>query len=760
MTEIKDSGQDLAPKASETAENEPRPIEENNEDEILKSLRDDDFLNSVLSDRDVSLVYIDRRRVNNYLGGEERPLHRRTVEGATPATRIGDVVVNPLAEWERAQVLAVYRSTPLYEDTLKIFRQQGLLILHGPTGTGKRATAIRLLSAINFGGEQTPLYELSPDLRLADLRPDQLPSNAALLLESRDGGSLAGINRFQIDTLLNALSPGRHNNGLIVVVDSLPPTFPAEQRPLCLAWELAWPGNLVETQREILTAHLYHFRANLGQAGDENAAAIEALVAQPTLAALLADPRPPGQLADLADLLTRVLSSDKWTLERALAHFGEQADKEVEAWFGEGHLPNQENLLIAAAVFNGAVYEDVSAAAQALERYFQPESAAERKAPASSPAEAPQPASRFGGDPRKARLSAICAHLEDRPQVAHYGEALADAVVLDNASWQEAVLHFIWEIDEWRTPLLSWLCDHAQSEKAALRARAAAALGALACRSFAVIESRIMRRWAGSRFPGERRSVAQILGITIWDERYSGAAAGLLHYYAGQRANPRYQWTAALAYAGLAGPRYPQQTLADLRTIAANAVAQPFLIEPIVQAVWAFYGMARTLPDRRLALLREVARWGQEGGEDRVERSLRFAERRTALLAILYLLYPSPTDQVWQSLVSDAGVPGEMQRTLVDLLRGALNFRQPIDRVNDGLHPRKFALDCLRELVVQGPRLADPNLLANLEGILQALVDSCRRVDVDEVDRLQYAAEGWEDLPAASKKLVQILTAG
>jgi hypothetical protein len=82
MTETNDSGKDRASSASEYAENKSQPAKENNEDQILKSLRNDDFLNSVLSDRDVSLVYINRRRVNNYLGGEERLLHRHTVVAA------------------------------------------------------------------------------------------------------------------------------------------------------------------------------------------------------------------------------------------------------------------------------------------------------------------------------------------------------------------------------------------------------------------------------------------------------------------------------------------------------------------------------------------------------------------------------------------------------------------------------------------------------------------------------------------------------
>ncbi|MEZ4719774.1 MAG: hypothetical protein R2851_27375 [Caldilineaceae bacterium] len=70
----------------------------------------------------------------------------------------------------------------------------------------------------------------------------------------------------------------------------------------------------------------------------------------------------------------------------------------------------------------------------------------------------------------------------------------------------------------------------------------------------------VLRRWAGSPDPNQRRAAAQVLGITMWDDRHSAASAGLLHHWASLKQNPLHLWTAATAYAGLAGLRYPQQT--------------------------------------------------------------------------------------------------------------------------------------------------------------------------------------------------------
>jgi len=727
-------------------------------DQILAAIRSNEFLAGVVDGRDVSLVYIDRHQVHNYFEREAaRPSAPRPADVAPRRQRrIGELVVNPVPSWELERTAAVYVASPLFEEGMRRLREHGLLFLHGPRGSGKRATALRLLSGILFNDARTEIYEINPNLRLTDLRPDDLPTGTALLLESADGAALAGLSRFQLDALCNALDPAGRNNALVVVAGQLPSAFPADYRHLTLEWRLPWAGGDAARQREALVRHIRYLTFYTADYAEVIEPQLQRLEAFPPIAQLLKEALSPGQLAELAALLAPALRG-QITVEEAVAGLEDQAARDVEAWFGQGHPRETENLLIAAAVFSGLPYQEIRETARALESHLQPEEA-DRMADGKA---APRPATRFGGrENRRALLEAIQARTVPTTRRTHYGEVLEDAIELRNPAWQEAVLRFVWEDPEYGGRFLAWLKAYGGHPNHHVRTRAAAAIGALARRGFTTIEADILRAWAASPDPNMRRSAAQVLGITIWDEAFSAPSARLLHYWASQSDQPRWQWTAAAAYAGLAGPRYPGQTLADLKLIGRRSLEHPGLLEPLLRAVLTFYATAQDLPERRLALLEELASWGAEAPSEKKDTLEAVALRRAAALAFWTMLWPEQNDPVWQLLLSDIAAPGAAQNLALELMRRSLAFRLPRRLADDGLHPRRIALDGLRSLIQYVARQRDAEQIAHLEGLLVALVKACRAADPDEVERLRYHAEEWHEALPEAASLLQILRAG
>lgn len=726
-------------------------------DQILAAIRGNEFLAGVVDGRDVSLVYIDRHQVHNYFErAAAQPIAPRPADAAPRRQRrLGELVVNPVPSWELERTAAVYVGSPLFDEAMRRLREHGVLFLYGSRGTGKRATALRLLAGILFEGARNEIYEINPTLRLTDLRPDDLPAQTALLLESADGRALEGLGRFHLDALCAALDPAGRNNALAVVTEQLPNAFPADHRHLALAWCLPWADDARSRQHEALARHIRYLAFYAADYAEVIQPRLDRLGESAALGRLLKEDLSAGQLAELAALLIPALRGEI-SMEEAIAGLEGQAHRDVAAWFYAGHPLETENLLIAAAAFSGVSFQEIRQAARSLEAHLQPEKSA--KPADEKPA---RPASRFGGrEDRQALLEAIQARIVSSSRNTHYGEVLEDAIELRNPAWQEAVLRFLWQDPEYGDRVLAWLKSYGGHPNHHLRTRAAAAIGALARHGFSAIEADILRAWAASPDANTRRSAAQVLGIAIWDERLSAAAAGLLHYWAGQPDQPRWQWTAAAAYAGLAGPRYPAQTMADLKLIGHNSLEYPALLEPLLRAMLTFYATARDLPERRLALLEELASWSAESPADKKDALEAIALRRVAALAFWHMLWPERDDPVWRLLLSDIAAPGPAQDLALQIMRRSLAFRLPPRLAEDGLHPRRIALEGLRSLIGYVARQRDAEEAAHLEGLLKALVRACRAADPDEVERLRYHADRWREALPEAQDLLQIMAAG
>jgi hypothetical protein len=587
---------------------------------------------------------------------------------------------------------------------------------------------------------------------------DDLPRNTALLLETTNPAVLQGMDRFRLDALRKTLADRARNNGLVIVVDQLPTAFPRERLDLTCAWTLTWAEDLRAVQRVILARHL---RYHVALAGDEPGSA-EALQDRlkefAELDAILGEPLDMGALAELASQFEPVLRGAA-SAQQALARLDARAADDVRAWFeSPTHNLEHKTLLVAAAAFNGALVQEVEQAALRLQAILGVAQRNEETRPVPVP-----PVDPFAtGNSRSRRLQEINAQVaEVTIEDGHYGATSGQALQLRNRTWQKAVLYYVWdELPGLQQPLIEWLRQYGARGNLRMGQRAAAALGALGRRDFPLVESEVLRSWAKSYQPQERESAGQVLAITMWDEKQSGASARLLAHWAGQQTNPRLQWTAAAAYAaygGLAGLRYPQQTLAALRMVAENSLQQPGLIEPLVRALSAAYLAGQSAPDRRLAVLQTLAEWSDPTRDHDGDPARRKAAARAALAAFWALLWPTPGDPGWRQALADARIPGTPQELTVALLRRSLNFRLPKDllRPGDGLHPRDIARAGLAALIVEARRAADDRLLGDLEELFHALTVACRARDAatgsEEMARLRYFAQDAADWNEARK---------
>lgn len=722
--------------------------------EAIDILRNKEIFSAAMDGRDVSIVYI-RRDVKNYYGGEER---RQAPEGAQtapppPPRRIGELVLNSLPQWQIDQAVAVYIPMTKHDEALNRLRQHGLIVLYGEDGSGKRTAAIRLLTQLfHHNLDLTAFYEINPGVKLVDLNPDDIPDHAGMLLENGDASVLHKLDHFYLNALQNRLDPQRNANALIILVEQPPRNFPSGQRDFLQPWQWQWPQPILSTQQKILQRHFRYLARYDSDLSPEHDTVFAELSAHDSLHPLLSKPLRPAQLEELAQLLIKVMRGS-FSLDEAISRFEQRAQAEVEAWFAASHDSEVETLLIATAVFSGVGYTDISDANKRLRQAFGLDEADARE----EKDKAPHLNSLFARHhPLMRQLKQIHAHEEMATQYGHFGEAPVKVIKLDDERWQWAVLGFVWQYDAYRRPLLDWLISYATHPRHALRTRAAAAMGALALTDFSVIEAEVLRDWAGSLNPDTRRSAAQVLGITIWNEHLSGPSSRLLHAWASQKSNWRWQWTAATAYAGWAGPRFPQQTLDDIQIIARQTVAKPQLLEPLLRAIHNYYQAAQSLPDRRLMLLAALDKWHQMP-EKRSDRSTAFPLRRTALIGFLYLLWPDKNDDVWEQLLADISQEGPYQKHGIHLLRAALNFRQPKGSVNDTLHPRKMAVDCIEQLIIHIGKYGDGDQTAQLESLLAALMAASIRAGRTEVDRLQYHAQRWQeqyDIPRSALEII------
>lgn len=458
-----------------------------------------------------------------------------------------------VGEVEIRRIAAVFTQPPGYDGAAAQLGQEHLVILQGRSHIGKRATAVHL--AINLFGPELNLQLLSPEIDLEQLESENLTAQRVFLVDGLLATRAEGLKELTWQALSSTL---KQKQSYLII---------------CARPEVSFPPDLPRGAVQMMDAPqkepAYLVQQHLRHEGVEMAE-IENWLKMSEVAALLQRPLLPPEAYELAQCLLPCIQ-DGAELQQSLQGFFAYAATAVEEWFDdcEGNIAEQ-CFRIALAVFNGARYEEVRAAANALASRFPPPPEPETAEKPKIKAERPSP---FGMK-RTSQLEKAQAYLTKAFVRTHYSERTEVEVVrLRNESYQPAFLRYLWEMyPDFRPDLMAWLSSYGNHPLADMRSRAAAAASFLAVLDFETIRANILAPWAKQAFvEGDRRyrtALNDVFGALIWDDNRANEVLGLLRHWMDQE-NIALVWAAARAYIRI-GIRFPHEAMSQWQTLFAR----------------------------------------------------------------------------------------------------------------------------------------------------------------------------------------------
>ena len=715
----------------------PPPVSEK---ELIEEIKDKDVARIVvelLRGQQIASVYIDARSGGAFFGGEARvtgdivsgerihktkfagpvsgPVH--TGSGAIhsgTSQREGVVVgVERVLREDLTKIRLVYVASPTYEQARQVLAEKHVLILWGQAHWGKWTTALHLLSALHAEA----IFEINPDVNLEDLRSSEIESKRGYVIDTLAPDSAEKLNVFVLNRVSSRLI--EQHSHLVVTVDGR----------VHLSKE-ALSGYLVASsdvpdRGQLLEKHLAWYLTD----ADKLARAHE-LSQTEAVQHLLSTHLLPGEIDRLAELLAGVARGGL-KLEEALARFKAHARQQVEAWF-EAHTDLEERtFMLSVAVLNGANYQAVVEADERLQSLIKPPSA-EGELPVTD---------LVFGRTRSQWVKTVCAHPVQGYEEAEFGRSPVELIVLDNPTFQPAVLHHAWhEYDRLRRPMLDWLRDMGFHPGFDVRTRAAAAVGELSKYNFGCIRREVLLPWANNQDSRARAAAALALGIPAWEGEFAPQVLGLLHHWSTLRNNWRLCWTAAATYGGLAGLRFPDTALRDFHTIAQAEDLRLFRV--LSRSVANLFEAGRLVSDYYLKVLDALIAWTANPKAKIVTLTglLIFLE-----LALEAKIEADPEGRVWPTLLWLARENEVYQDRVISLCCHALNTKAA----------RRRALEVLRQwlLIVDD----DTRLYPAVEQIIIVLATQGTN---RERERLRFYLDRWASHPKEkSESAAKVLSA-
>jgi hypothetical protein len=620
--------------------------------------------------REAFSVYIDARSGGAYFAGEAhvgRDVVGRDQRTTTPEDRPDrSAMVTVVAEDTVRKIRAVYEQPEPYRLARRVLETRRLAILFGQHHVGKWATALYLLSETEPGG----ISEINPDIDLDGLLEFGFDYGRRYVVDALRPEVAERLTTFVMNRLSATLES--QSSQLVLTVDARA----ALPRETVGDYLVTW--NETPNQRVILERHLNWYLT-------EAKAGVEAreLLQVEGLDDLLENHLAPGEIDRLAELLSQSASGEM-SAEEALQHFEVQAQQDVERWFTTHTDLNDCSFMIAVAVLNGASYQAVANAAARLQALLEP---LELGGPE---ADRPTPPPVFART-RTQRLKEVGACLKSGYHLAEFGVSPVELVELENVSMQLAVVHHVWhEHDSVRAPLLSWLEELGRHRSFEVSNRAAAAVGKLAEYDFGHLRAEVLLPWANSEDQLAREAAAAALGVPAWGSEVAPQVIGLLHHWSTLQGNLRLRWTAAAAYGGLAGLRFPELALYGLRLILD--AEDPDLLGICSRSMLYLFDAGAYAPGLHQLVLETLASWSTERKPD----SVLTLSSLGILLRLAYAagLEPARTPgQYWPTVLWLFDRAGPERTTAVALLRQALASKPTGAAALDVIHRWTSAAD-------------------------------------------------------------------
>ncbi|MFB2891603.1 hypothetical protein ACE1CI_01535 [Aerosakkonemataceae cyanobacterium BLCC-F50] len=545
------------------------------------------------------------------------------------------------------KVYDVYIETQSYTHAKSILEKNNLLILCGNSRFGKRTTAIHLLLYYLRNARNEPkdgtenIFEINPSLE--DISSFQCDINQGYVIDTIALDSAAKINNYVLNRLSQQMR--KKDSYLVITVDSSARLSKDSLDGYILNWS-ELPHN-----EALLEKHLQWY---LKEPGITNS---DLTITQvESVRELLNNQLLPGDIDRLAELLAKVVS-EQLTLENALARFSVLANQQVESWFDKHPDLSQRTFMISLAVLNGSKYQEVVDSSQRLQSAIKPPSDKEEDS---------LPESK-----RSQRLKEYCAHLVQGSENTEYGISAVELIVLDNPTFQPAVLSHIWEeYDRYRHPLLEWLYELGSHSNFQIQIRASAAVGELSKYAFGLVKEKVLLPWANSQEQRLQRLAALVLSIPVFEGELAPQVLKLLHHWSTLPNNPRLRWTATVAYGGYVGLRFPDVALRDLFAIAQSE--DPVLFSAVVESVVSLFEAGQLLFSQYFIILDALETW--------TEYPKTTAAHQLGLIIFLELMRESKVSagsnsEYWPTLLWLAKENQVYEDIVTSLLRRALNMK-------------------------------------------------------------------------------------
>jgi hypothetical protein len=529
-----------------------------------------------------------------------------------------------------------YVSPPGFGDIEGTYsRASQTVILRGPEGCGKLATAIRLLLGEGTGR----IFRLDDSIKMSEI-PDAIETDAdgRHRIEEDAGFILNQPADFAAlrSSLLERLEEPLSVAGARLIITVATAALGSDHELL---------GYVVnQTSRpdlpDIVASHLRHL---LGAAKAESELARGEIAK--LIAAVLSADSSCGSAAGLADAIVDELylnpDAQNIDIDRIRARVSQRSSESFEIWFAALGDTWSTTFAIALAVLNGLPYEVVVGGAKALYDAYDAEPEVLVATAGDSLPETRRPF-RLSRRALLHRLRAQSARVET---YGPYGRAAADAVEYQNPRYCLPVIRHAWSNFQIQDALLRWLARLVDDGTDPVRIFAGRALGVLATLSFDYLADRVLVPWAASAQPHRRAAVAYALRFVAADSALRPAVRRLVSGWYADRDRPAVQATAARAH-GLALAAYdPVCALEALDRL--SAVDDIRVIVSIGDAVVDLLGGAPdyvTAPEADSLALFALGKLGEALGQ----------RDRTAMAQLIFLIL---ADGLYTRVGRDAGSP-------------------------------------------------------------------------------------------------------
>ena len=548
----------------------------------------------------------------------------------------------------------VYVKPVSYAQAQQILTEKHVLVLWGQAHWGKWTTALHLLSTLHA----EEILEIKPDVDLDELHSFDLGSKRGYVIDTLAPESAEKLNAFVLNRLSRRLK--EHHSRLAITVDSRVSLSREVLSSYLVTWrELPDPAPLLEkhlawylTDKDALAK-----ARELGQADE-----VKQLLSTHLL---------PGEVDRLAELLAEVVRGEL-ELAEALARFEARARQQVEDWFESHTKLKERTFMLSLAVFSGASYQAMVEADEHLQSLIKPPPAEDEQSDTGSV---------FDTTPSQ-WVKETFAHAVRGYEETEFGRSPVELVVLNNPTFQPTVLCYAWhEYRRLRKPLLDWLRDFGLCSSFNVRARAAAAAGGLSKYNFGYVRGEVLLPWANHQSNLARAAAALALGVPAWEGELAPQVLGLLHHWSTLRNNWRLNWTAAAAYGGLVGLRFPDTALRDLYNIARAEDLR--LLGVLSRSIANLFQSGWRVPDYYLKVLDALVAWTANPKARIVTLTglLIFLE-----LARVARVEADPEGETWPTLLWLVQEDEMYRERTVSLWRRALNTKSARRPALDTLH--------------------------------------------------------------------------